>query len=81
LRENTRLFGLLNMAMADVYIGTFEAKYHYNYWRPVSAIQLADTDDNPYTIADPAWELCCRHRRCRIMIQATALKVELLPTC
>jgi hypothetical protein len=56
IRENTRLFGLLNMAMADGYIGTFEAKYHYNYWRPVTAIQLADTDGNPYTIADPAWE-------------------------
>ena len=56
LWENTRLFGLLNMAMADGYIGTFEAKYHYNYWRPVTAIQLADTDGNPYTIADPAWE-------------------------
>jgi hypothetical protein len=56
LWENARLFGLLNMAMADGYIGTFETKYHYNYWRPVTAIQLAATDDNPDTTADPAWE-------------------------
>jgi len=56
LWENARLFGLLNMAMADGYIGTFDAKYHYNFWRPVTAIQLADTDDNSDTTADPAWE-------------------------
>jgi hypothetical protein len=53
--ENARLFGLLNLALADGYIGSFEAKAHYKYWRPVTAIQLADTDGNPKTIADPAW--------------------------
>jgi hypothetical protein len=56
LWENARLFGLLNMAMADGYVGTFEAKYLYNFWRPITAIQLADTDGNPDTVADPAWE-------------------------
>lgn len=56
LWENARLFGLLNIAMADDDIGTFDTKFHYNFWRPVTAIQLADTDDNPDTIADPAWE-------------------------
>jgi PAP2 superfamily len=56
LWEKARLFGLLNMAMADGYIGSWETKYHYNYWRPVTAIQLAETDGNPDTIADPAWE-------------------------
>jgi hypothetical protein len=55
LWENARLFGLLNMAMADGYIGTFETKFHYNYWRPVTAIRLADTDSNPNTDADPTW--------------------------
>jgi hypothetical protein len=54
--ENARLFGLLNMALADGYIGSLETKYHYNYWRPVTAIQLADTDGNPDTTADPTWE-------------------------
>lgn len=53
--ENARLFGLLNMALADGYIGSLETKYHYNYWRPVTAIQLADTDGNPDTDADPTW--------------------------
>jgi hypothetical protein len=53
--ENARLFGLLNMALADGYIGSFETKYHYNYWRPVTAIQTADTDGNPSTSADPNW--------------------------
>jgi hypothetical protein len=56
LWENARLFGLLNMALADGYIAGFEAKYHYKFWRPITAIQLADTDGNPDTTADPAWE-------------------------
>ena len=55
LWEQARLFGLLNMALADGYIGSFETKYHYNYWRPVTAIQTADTDGNPDTSADPTW--------------------------
>jgi hypothetical protein len=53
--ENARLFGLLNLAMADGYIASWDTKYHYKYWRPVTAIQLADTDGNPDTEADPNW--------------------------
>jgi hypothetical protein len=52
---SARLFGLLNMAMADGYVATFDTKYSYNFWRPVTAIQAADTDGNPATIADPTW--------------------------
>lgn len=37
--ENARLFALVNLAMADGFIGGFEAKYHYNYWRPATAIR------------------------------------------
>lgn len=55
LWESARLFGLLNLAMADGYIGTFETKYHYRFWRPVTAIRLADIDGNPATTADPTW--------------------------
>ena len=55
LWENARLFGLLNMALADGYVGSFETKYLYNYWRPVTAIQTANTDGNPDTVADPTW--------------------------
>jgi len=53
--ENARLFGLLNVALADGYIGSFEAKRHYNFWRPVTAIREGDTDGNPATAGDPTW--------------------------
>ena len=53
--ENARLFGLLNIALTDAYIGTFEAKYHYLLWRPVTAIRMADFDGNVGTTADPTW--------------------------
>ena len=50
LWENARLFGLLNMALADGYVATFDTKYKaYNYWRPVTAIRNAATDGNPRT--------------------------------
>ena len=41
--------------MTDGYIGTFETKYHYRFWRPVTAIRLADIDGNAATTADPNW--------------------------
>ena len=72
--ENARLFGLLNMALADGYIGSFETKYHYNYWRPVTAIQTADTDGNPSTSADPTWTLWCRPRQSRTTTRRTRSK-------
>ncbi|MGI9028859.1 MAG: vanadium-dependent haloperoxidase [Ilumatobacteraceae bacterium] len=53
--DSARLFGLLNLAMADGYIGSFEDKYSYNFWRPVTAIQLAADDGNRDTEANPAW--------------------------
>jgi len=56
LWQDARLFGLLNMALADGYVATFDTKYKaYNYWRPVTAIQNAATDGNPATKADPTW--------------------------
>jgi hypothetical protein len=55
LWENARLFGLLNLAMADGYIASWEAKYHYKFWRPITAIRLGDTDGNRNTAGDPAW--------------------------
>jgi len=53
--ENARLFGLINVALADGYIAMADAKNHYNYWRPVTAIHNADTDGNPNTTVDPHW--------------------------
>jgi hypothetical protein len=55
LWENARLFGLLNLALADGYVGTFEAKRHYNFWRPVTAIRAGGADGNPRTAGDPTW--------------------------
>ena len=56
LWDNARLFGLLNLASADGYIADFQNKYAYRFWRPITAIRAADSDGNPDTIADPAWE-------------------------
>jgi membrane-associated phospholipid phosphatase len=55
LVENARLFALLNIALADAAIVSWDAKYTYNAWRPVTAIHLADTDGNPATDPDLAW--------------------------
>ena len=53
--ENARLFALLNLAMMDANIACWDSKYTYRFWRPVTAIPLADTDGNDETEADPAW--------------------------
>jgi membrane-associated phospholipid phosphatase len=55
LSDNAHLFGLLSVAMADAAIACWDGKYHYIFWRPITAIVLADLDGNPATIADPAW--------------------------
>ena len=55
LEENARLFALLNFALADAAITSWDAKYKYDLWRPVTAIRQADTDNNPNTTADPLW--------------------------
>jgi hypothetical protein len=55
LSENAHLLALLNISMADAGIACWEAKYHYVFWRPVTAIPLADTDGNTDTTADPSW--------------------------
>jgi hypothetical protein len=55
LEDNARLFALLNVAMADAAICAWDAKYTYDFWRPVTAIGSGDTDGNPATAADPAW--------------------------
>jgi membrane-associated phospholipid phosphatase len=55
LLESARLFALLNIAMADAGIIAWDAKYVYNFWRPVTAIQEADTDGNADTEPDANW--------------------------
>ncbi|MFN7966982.1 MAG: vanadium-dependent haloperoxidase [Acidobacteriota bacterium] len=56
LIENARLFAMLNVALADAAIVAWNSKYAYNFWRPVTAIRLADIDGNELTQADPSWE-------------------------
>src|SRR6059036_2580931 len=56
LEENARLFALLNIAMADAAICAWDAKYTFHNWRPVTAIRNADTDGNPATDPDTAWD-------------------------
>jgi len=55
LWQTARLFGLLNIALTDGYIATFAKKYDLLFWRPVTAIRLAETDGNDATDADPTW--------------------------
>jgi hypothetical protein len=55
LAQNARLFAELNVALADAVIAHFDAKYTYNRWRPVTAIELAGQTGNPDTVADPNW--------------------------
>jgi membrane-associated phospholipid phosphatase len=55
LIESTRTMALLNIALADAGISSWDAKYHYDFWRPIDAIRKADLDGNSATIADAAW--------------------------
>jgi hypothetical protein len=55
LWANARLFALVNIALADGYIGNFESKYVYNFWRPVTAIRDGDLDGNLDTVGDLEW--------------------------
>jgi membrane-associated phospholipid phosphatase len=56
LVESARLFALLGIAEADTAITTWEAKRHYDLWRPDHAIAQADIDGNPGTAQDVNWE-------------------------
>ena len=53
--ENARLFAMLNIALADAAILCWDGKYDCHFWRPITAIQNADTDKNPATEKDAAW--------------------------
>jgi hypothetical protein len=53
--ETARMFAATNAAGADALITCWQGKLDTNFWRPVTAIQQADRDGNPATVADPAW--------------------------
>jgi hypothetical protein len=53
--QNARLFAAVTQAMDDALIAVFDAKYRYNFWRPVTAIRNGDLDGNDATERDPLW--------------------------
>ena len=55
ITQNARLLAAVCQAADDALIAVFDAKYHYNFWRPVTAIRNGDIDGNPATERDPAW--------------------------
>jgi hypothetical protein len=54
--RTAELFALGDTAAADALIACWDTKYHYNFWRPFSAIPAGDTDGNPATPSDPSWQ-------------------------
>jgi len=55
LAECARLFALLNMSLANAYIVNWDAKYTYNFWRPITAIRNGDQDGSDATERDAGW--------------------------
>jgi hypothetical protein len=53
--DAARFFAMVHTSVADAIIAGFQAKYHYAFWRPRTAIPQADYDDNPDTIGDSTW--------------------------
>jgi hypothetical protein len=56
LSQNARAFALLMMSISDALVASQDTKYHYRFWRPITAIHGADTDGNPLTQRDDAWQ-------------------------
>ena len=54
--DGARLLALTNMAISDAIITVWDGKRHYNYWRPITAIQEGENDGNPATAGDPSWQ-------------------------
>jgi hypothetical protein len=55
LADNARLLALLNMGIANVFIADWDAKFLYNFWRPITAIRNGDLDGNDATERDAGW--------------------------
>jgi PAP2 superfamily len=54
--DSARFMALASTAVADSYIAVFDAKYHYEFWRPITAIRNGDLDDNPATELAATWQ-------------------------
>jgi hypothetical protein len=55
ITKAARLFAMTSISGADALIACWDDKDHHSFWRPITAIRLADTDGNGATRADPAW--------------------------
>ena len=53
--DSARLYAMTNLAAADGAIGCWNDKWHWSFWRPITAIRAAADDGNPATEADPTW--------------------------
>ncbi len=53
--RNARLYAIASQAMDDALIGVFDAKYHHNFWRPITAIRNGDIDGNAATPREASW--------------------------
>ena len=56
LVDSARFMALASAAVADAFIAVFDAKYHYDFWRPITAIRNGDIDENPATELDLTWQ-------------------------
>lgn len=55
LADCSRTFALVTLGIANTFIVDWDAKFHYNYWRPITAIRNGDQDNNPATERDAGW--------------------------
>jgi hypothetical protein len=56
LLDSARFMALASTALADSFIAVFDAKYHYDFWRPITAIRNGDTDENAATELEATWQ-------------------------
>ncbi len=56
LLDSARFMAAYAAALTDAYVAVFDAKYHYEFWRPITAIRNGDIDGNPATEIDPSWQ-------------------------
>ena len=54
--DSARFMALVAIGLNDAYIAVFDAKYHYHFWRPITAIRNGDIDSNPATDREATWQ-------------------------
>src|SRR5258708_33069279 len=54
--DSARFMALVELGLNDAFIAVFDAKYHYNFWRPITAIRNGDIDGNPATDREATWQ-------------------------